>query len=211
MMEKNVENYITLLPGEYWKPLDQCDMYSISTHGRLFSWRSKNKTKWHPHGLFKAHKHSLGYLTTVITTEKEYAKPVGIHRLVALNFIPNPDNLPEVHHKDHCKSNNHYLNLQWVTHAQNIQLSFSEGNRKMPSGLKHWNAGRIVSNETKQRMREQKIGVKHPKFKGFYIIDGIKYASANSASKILGIPAITIGRRCKNERFSNYIFDQITV
>lgn len=43
-----------------------------------------------------------------------------IHRIVAIHFIPNPDNKPYVNHIDGNKVNNHYSNLEWVTHQQNI-------------------------------------------------------------------------------------------
>tara|TARA_R110000744_G_scaffold41339_2_gene93637 strand:- start:3435 stop:3899 length:465 start_codon:yes stop_codon:yes gene_type:complete len=44
-----------------------------------------------------------------------------LHRLLALTFISNPDNLPEVDHIDRNRSNNNLENLHWVTHLQNLQ------------------------------------------------------------------------------------------
>lgn len=41
-----------------------------------------------------------------------------VHRLVAGAFIPNPDNLPEVHHLNHDRKDNRVENLQWVTSAE---------------------------------------------------------------------------------------------
>lgn len=44
-----------------------------------------------------------------------------VHRVVAEAFLPNPDYLPEVHHKDHNQKNNHVDNLEWRSKKKNIQ------------------------------------------------------------------------------------------
>tara|TARA_R110000787_G_scaffold64770_2_gene146080 strand:+ start:2869 stop:3399 length:531 start_codon:yes stop_codon:yes gene_type:complete len=49
-------------------------------------------------------------------------KKFYIHRLVAEHFIPNPDNLSDVHHKDSDPSNNDISNLEWLSHQQNCAL-----------------------------------------------------------------------------------------
>lgn len=56
---------------------------------------------------------------------KNYA--VRIHRLVALAFIENKDNLPEVNHIDGDKKNNCVTNLEWVSGKENIKKSFEIG------------------------------------------------------------------------------------
>ena len=57
-----------------------------------------------------------------------------IHRLVAAAFIPNPDNLPEVNHKDENKENNCVDNLEWCDHQYNMEYSQNKINgwRKKP-------------------------------------------------------------------------------
>ena len=46
-------------------------------------------------------------------------KHLSVHRTVALLYVPNPNNLPQVNHIDGNKLNNHYTNLEWVTNQQN--------------------------------------------------------------------------------------------
>ena len=70
-----------------------------------------------------------GYILTPYENKKGYLK-IGlfqngklykrrVNRLVAQAFISNPDNLPQVNHKDGNKKNNSYTNLEWVTNEEN--------------------------------------------------------------------------------------------
>lgn len=54
--------------------------------------------------------------------EKKYS----IHRLVAQAFLPNPNNLPVVNHKDENKLNNNVENLEWCTQEYNVKYSLSK-------------------------------------------------------------------------------------
>lgn len=67
-----------------------------------------------------------GYLSvTLLNKGKQKTKPV--HRLVALTFIPNPNNLPQVNHKDENKLNNCVDNLEWC----NAKYNCNYGNRNI--------------------------------------------------------------------------------
>lgn len=69
---------------------------------------------------------STGYYM-VSFSYKNKSKPNRVHRLLAINFIANPEGLPEVNHIDGDKLNYSLLNLEWVTHAENMKHAFTEG------------------------------------------------------------------------------------
>ena len=66
------------------------------------------------HHILKESTTNDGYLT-VRLDDKHYRK----HRLIALQFLPNPDNLPFIDHIDRDRTNNHLDNLRWVTASDN--------------------------------------------------------------------------------------------
>lgn len=61
-----------------------------------------------------------GYHVITLCVDSK-SKTFKIHRLVGIAFIPNPDNKPQINHKDGNKSNNHIDNLEWVTGLENQQ------------------------------------------------------------------------------------------
>lgn len=73
-----------------------------------------------------------GYLACIVGRKLTKTGRVGpkleyVHRLVAKAFIPNPENHPQVNHKDFDKSNNDVSNLEWISRAENIQHSHDNG------------------------------------------------------------------------------------
>lgn len=64
-----------------------------------------------------------GYFVCCLSKNNKRSS-VLLHRIVAINFIPNPYNLPEVNHKDGDKSNNSVGNLEWCTRKENIEHSW---------------------------------------------------------------------------------------
>lgn len=74
-----------------------------------------------------------GYLQCKLCKDGKY-KTVRMHRIIAQTFIDNPNNLPEVNHKDCNRQNNYVENLEWVSHLENIQHSTKLGHYKKPCG-----------------------------------------------------------------------------
>lgn len=60
-----------------------------------------------------------GYMCAVLKSGMDKPKSILLHRLLAIAFIPNPDNLPEINHKDEVKTNNCLDNLEWCTSSHN--------------------------------------------------------------------------------------------
>lgn len=69
---------------------------------------------------------STGYYMVSFSYNNK-SKPQRVHRLLALTFIPNPKNLPEVNHIDGDKLNNNLTNLEWTTHHENMSHAFRIG------------------------------------------------------------------------------------
>lgn len=113
------------------------NLYSVSTEGVIKNIQS-NYVK-------KQHKNKWGY-NRVELCDAGVCKKHSVHRLVAKAFIPNPNNLPEVNHKDGDKNNNHVSNLEWCTNSENKTHSYISNLRVGPS--RKFNTTQI--NEIKQ-------------------------------------------------------------
>lgn len=182
---------------EIWLPLPQNENYHVSSLGRVKSFRRNLSGDICP-----INTNNLGYKKVSIIHDDVpmYApgrtKNYYLHVLVARIFVPNPNNYPEVNHKDRDKANNAMENLEWCTHKQNVQHSYLT--RVTPKGRDHWRYGKKSSPEARKLQSQAKVGEKHPKFKGWYVHtqDGVvtEYASSILAQKDTGICNKTIIR-----------------
>lgn len=100
---------------EVWRNIKGYKDYQISNHGRV--WNSKKQR------LVAIYTKKNGYEAVHMYANNGKRKHEHIHRLVALAFIPNPNNLPQVNHIDRVRNNNHVENLEWVTHQENVNKS----------------------------------------------------------------------------------------
>jgi len=103
---------------EIFKPTHiKGEFYSISNLGNVISNRTKKK--------LYLNTATKGY-KTVNMYNGELKRP-KIHRLVAIAFIPNPENKPQVNHINSIRTDNRIENLEWVTNKENIIHSFKNG------------------------------------------------------------------------------------
>lgn len=172
---------------EEFKDLDA--FYAVSNKGNVLSKRYNKILK--PH--YDSKKLGYKYITL---NYKGIKKSYQIHRLVASLFIPNPNNLPCVNHKDENPSNNNVENLEWCTHSYNLKYGLRY-KKEIETKIKN-----KTCNAPKEVIQFDLVG---------NVINVFK--SANEASIILNIPNTHIIDCCnktvkyykKNNKIHSYV------
>lgn len=109
-----------MIEGEEWREVPGFNgIYDVSSYGRVRSLRADGTRRV----LVQANKKNGYKLAMFRLGGKQCA--LHVHRLVAKAFIPNPDVLPVVHHRDSNPSNNCATNLKWTTQRENIRMAMA--------------------------------------------------------------------------------------
>lgn len=103
------------------------DYYYVSDFGKVFSIRTGRPK------ILKPGKTRDGYLQVCLYAN-DVKKKMYVHRLVAMAFIDNSENKPQINHKNECRSCNRFYNLEWYTSKENN--NYGNHNKKI-SGSNH--------------------------------------------------------------------------
>ena len=186
---------------EEWRDIKGYEgKYQVSNLGRVRSFHGKGK-------LLKGTPDKDGYLRIALC-KNGMRKYFGIHQLVALVFIPNPNNLPCVNHKDEDKTDNKVENLEWCTIAYNNCYGnrlkrVSEANKTSMKGNKN-HLGHKHTEEAKKQVSIKNKGKlaysKNPKAKKVKCITtGEVFECIKEAAEKYNVTPQCIRKCCRGE------------
>lgn len=144
---------------EIWKDIPGYEgLYQASNCGniRSLNWGRRNIVR----NLYLK-PHNKGYLQVELAKDGS-KKMTTVHRLVAMTFIPNPNNLPIINHKDENKHNNNVNNLEWCTFSYNN--SYSKELHKERIGKPRKNYKKVIQfdlNGEKIKIWDCLVDIKH--------------------------------------------------
>lgn len=178
---------------EIWKNVVGYEgLYQISSLGRVRRVGGK---------ILKSTRFSKGYFHVNLCCNGKY-KSKQIHRLVAQAFIPNPNNLPIVNHKDENPSNNTVENLEWCTVSYN--LGYGTANKRREETILRRNSMEVAQKKSSERNRPKaRRAVVRLDCNGNYIDEFPSISDAQKKTQCWNISRICRGLRPQN---GNYVW-----
>lgn len=186
-MCNTVQEISTTPANEVWRSVvGYMDLYEVSNLGRV---RSLDRIQYnpvaathqtfHPGHIMRGRVSGGGYRTVGLRDINGKRKTYTVHRLVAQAFIPNPDNLPYINHKNYNKLDNRVENLEWCTPTYNV----------------HYGRADVI----RQHNQPKRKDVAQYTIKGEYISI---YKTLQSAAKNVGTTRQLIRECAKGNRYS---------
>ena len=178
-----------------WKPIKGFEgLYEVSNTGLI---KSLNCYNYKEPRIMHTSLRKDGYLSVGLSKNNKTTTRT-VHRIVAETFLPNPNNLEMINHKDEDKSNNNVDNLEWCTRAYNQLYSLEL----------HPERKKVFANNFKKRSSWTKKGIAHTNTKKVANVDEQNniiqiYENAAVAGKELGIPSNYITSVCKANAIPN--------
>ena len=180
---------------EAWKDIKGYEgKYKVSNLGRIKSLYKNKDGK-----VMKYLSNPNGYLYIALTKGDRNYKRLLIHRLVAIHFIPNPEDKPQVNHIDGNKHNNSVSNLEWVTGSENQIHAYNHklrGNKDIDDDL-------IIDLYINKKMPTTKIakiyGVDYKTIVRRLKKNNIQLRNASDRKKIFNLEEFNIEEKIKHK------------
>lgn len=164
---------------EIFKDIVDAPNYQVSNYGRVRSLDHiaycKNGSSFFVKGRFLKQNSGSGYYMVQLSIDGKL-HPYSVHRLMGVVFLPNPDNLPCINHKDENKLNNFIWinedgsvdceksNLEWCDYKYNNNYGTkSERLSKSMTGRVAWNKGLPMREDIRQKLIGRKFSEEHKK------------------------------------------------
>lgn len=156
---------------EEWVLIEDFPNYMVSSFGRIKNIKTNR--------ILKPYFHSDGYkFIDLSNRELEFQKTKSVHRLVCFAFHPNPENKPEVNHKDGVRWNNHKDNVEWNTTSENQSHSFRTTTRSHVGKLNP-NVKKVINTETGEVFDSVQLGAESIKMKPDYLTERLRGRTKN--------------------------------